>query len=281
MEPKLLTADRFVDKLAGCSYRYVYSATEYFRPHYHDFFEIFIPLEGEAMHVVGDERIPLKRGKAVFIRPSDVHDYVCDEDSGYSMLNITFTKDTADEIFAFLGSGFKKEALLSPALPPEVELGDAGMAALTLKMAEITALGENPEKLKTHLKVLILSLLSDHFSKFREVKNSPIPEWLSELRKNVKKDLNFALGAEALPAMCGKSREHIARSMKKYYGVTVSEFIGGLRLNYIANMLTHSDKKIVDIVFDSGFGNLSWANDCFTKKYGCTMSAYRKNIKEN
>ena len=46
MEPKLLTATRFVDTEMGCSYRYVYSDTEYFRPHYHDYFELFVMLEG-------------------------------------------------------------------------------------------------------------------------------------------------------------------------------------------------------------------------------------------
>lgn len=278
MEPKLLTADRFVDIRTGCSYRYVHSYTEYFRPHFHDYYEIFIPMGGEAKHVVNGESALLKRGRAVFIRPSDVHDYVCEDGSSFEMLNITFTKETADEIFAFLGEGFKKEALLSPKLPPAVELGDSGMKSLTLKMAEITAIGNNDtEKLKTALKVLILTLFSEHFSRFRDTKNSDVPLWLSDLRKAMRKDGNFAAGADVMPSICGKSREHIARSMKKYYGVTVSEFVNSLRLNYIANMLVHSDKKLLDIVFESGFNNLSWANDCFYKKFGCSMSAFRKN----
>lgn len=278
MEPKLLTAERFVDTRTGCSYRYVHSYTEYFRPHYHDYYEIFIPLDGEANHIVNGESVTLKRGRAVFIRPSDIHDYVCEDGASFEMLNVTFTKETANEIFAFLGGGFKKEALLSPKFPPEVELGDSGMKRLTLKMAEITAIGnDDTEKLKTALKVLILSLFSEHFSRFREVKNSDAPLWLSDLRKTMKKDGNFAVGADIMPALCGKSREHIARSMKKYYGVTVSEFVNGLRLNYVANMLLHSDKKLLDIVFESGFNNLSWANSCFYKKFGCSMSAYRKN----
>ena len=51
MEPKLLTAERFVDRETGCSYRYVHSSTEYFRPHFHDYYEIFILMEGEAKHL--------------------------------------------------------------------------------------------------------------------------------------------------------------------------------------------------------------------------------------
>jgi AraC family cel operon transcriptional repressor len=69
--------------------------------------------------------------------------------------------------------------------------------------------------------------------------------------------------------------------MKKYYGVSVSEYVNGLRLNYIANMLRHSDRNILDIVYESGFNNVSWANNCFYKKYGCTMSVYRKHPQYN
>ena len=46
MEPKLLTAERFVDQRIECMYRYILSDTEYFRPHYHDYFEIFLVLSG-------------------------------------------------------------------------------------------------------------------------------------------------------------------------------------------------------------------------------------------
>ena len=42
-------------------------------------------------------------------------------------------------------------------------------------------------------------------------------------------------------------------------------------------MLKNSNHGIADIVFESGFGNLSWAAELFRKKYGLTMSAYRKD----
>ena len=64
--------------------------------------------------------------------------------------------------------------------------------------------------------------------------------------------------------------------MKKYYGVTVSEYINDLRLNYISNMLQYSNHNILDIIFESGFNNVSWCCECFKKKYGASMSEYRK-----
>ena len=65
--------------------------------------------------------------------------------------------------------------------------------------------------------------------------------------------------------------------MKKYFNETVSQFINGQRVNYIANMLKKSNMSITDILLESGFNNISWANECFKKKYGMTMSEFRKN----
>lgn len=276
MEAKLLTADRFVDTKIGCSYRYVHSNTEYFRPHYHDYYEIFISLDGEATHLVNEACETLSRGDAVFIRPSDTHDYVCRRGESFDMLNITFTAETADTIFSFLGNGFGRDRLLCATLPPSVKLSESDMESLSSHMAVITATGD-PEKLKTALRILIFDILTKHFSGFREKKEGEIPYWLVLLRREMKKKPNFTRGISAISQLCGKSREHVSRSMKRYYGVTVSEFVNDLRLNFVANMLAHSDTAIIDIVFESGFNNVSWASKCFKEKYGISMSEYRKN----
>ena len=57
MEPKLLTAERFVDLQTGISYRYVYSETERFRPHYHDYCEIFLVLSGGIGNIIDRIRL--------------------------------------------------------------------------------------------------------------------------------------------------------------------------------------------------------------------------------
>jgi AraC-like DNA-binding protein len=65
--------------------------------------------------------------------------------------------------------------------------------------------------------------------------------------------------------------------MKAYTDMTVTEFINDLRLNYIANMLQNSNHTVTEIIFDSGFNNISWAARLFKEKYGESMRQYRKN----
>ena len=277
MEPKLLTAERFVDTKNGCSYRYVYSDTEYFRPHYHDYYEIFLLLDGTATHCVNGQRLPLQKGALVFIRPADVHDYLPAAREQFSMLNITFTEETCRALFSYLGDGFPSRLLLETALPPMICLPTPGFDYILSQMTAIRTIDAcEGNRLKTALRVLLFRIFTRFFADFTEEIEDGVPPWLSHLCNEMKRNGNFTYGIERMLSLTDKSREHVSRCMKRYMGITLSDFINGLRLHFVANMLENSNHGVADIVFESGFGNLSWAAELFRKKYGCTMSEYRK-----
>ena len=275
MEAKLLTAERFVDRRTGISYRYVYSETERFRPHYHDYCEIFLVLSGGARHLVGQEEFPLQPRQLVFVRPSDTHDYISDG-GGYSMLNITFTMETLQGMFAFLGDGFPAAALMNARIPPQVMLSQQAVETFNARMAAVQAIdADDVEARKTALRILLFEVFSRHFNGFVGDGNA-VPHWLETACDQMRRDGSFVDGSEALFALTDRSREHVCRCMKKYMGITVSEFVSQLRLRYIASMLRSSNLSVSQIVFESGFGYLSWAARLFKEKYGMTMGAYRK-----
>ena len=278
LDTKLLTAERFIDMRCGCSYRYVVSTTEYFRPHYHDYYELFVMLNGNAYHKVNDEQFKLKKGDIVFIRPSDIHDYTCEKGKSFSMMNITFNMETAKELFSFLGQGFPTDNILSLRFPPQASMTSAEFEWFNSRMDSICAIPETDyEKIKTSLRILLFRLLTHHFSDFSQ-RNTEMPLWLDNLLEEMKLDGNYVFGLSRMCELSGKSREHIARCVKKYTGTTCTEYINGLRLNYIASMLKNSNHKITDIIFESGFNNISWASELFKKKFGVTMLDYRNKI---
>lgn len=279
MEPKLLTADRFVDQKTGISYRYVNSNTEYFRPHYHDYYELFLIIDGKAIHKVNGANILLERGTMVFIRPCDMHDYAMKDERGFSMLNITFTAETANALLSYLGKGFPSDSLLGTALPLQVMLSNSEIEYVLSHLATIQTVDEsNSEEVKTALRILIFRILTRFFADTRDETRDNIPEWLLKLCEEMRKKENFTYGIAKMLSLTNKSREHISRSMKKYMGVTLSEFVNDLRLRFVASMLKNSNHDIADIIFESGFGNISWASELFKNKYGMTMSEYRKEV---
>lgn len=277
MEIKRLLAENFPDLKIGCSYRYVYSDTEYFRPHCHDYFELFIMLEGEAKHLVNGEELNIKQGNLVFIRPNDVHDYLSKNGKKFSFLNIMLTKNTTEELFKYLGEDIY-EKLLSPTLPPCILLTEFQLEDLNLSMQNICSIDVNAEnKLKTALRVFILNAVTLFIPSTKTKKQDDAPEWFTSLLEEMKKNGNYVYGVEKMMSLTDKTREHVSRCMKKYTGKTVSEFINGLRLQYVANMLKNSNYSITYIIYESGFNSVTWALESFKKEYGVTMSEYRRN----
>lgn len=277
MEPKLLTHDRFVDRDTECSYRYVLSTTEYFRPHYHDYYELFVILDGTTVHCINGTKHRQHKGDMVFIRPSDVHDYICENGKEFSMMNITFTAETADEMFSFLGKGFPSDILKSSLMPPTVHLSGNNLKWFNSQMDSICAIDGNcKEELKTSLRILLFKVFTRFFSDTYKNDES-MPIWLDSLLDKMQLNSNYIYGVERLLELSGKSREHTLRSIKKHTGMTATEFVNGLRLNYIANMLRNSNHSVSYIIFESGFNNISWASTLFHRKFGMTMREYRKN----
>ena len=225
MEPKLLTAERFVNMTTEISYRYVYSDTEYFRPHFHDYYELFLLLDGKATHLVNGKECPVSRGTLVFIRPHDTHDYILRDGVPFSMLNITFTAKTAEELFSFLSEGFASSSLLRANLPPQIKLNEIELEYVLSHMTTIRTIDEHDHALlKTALRILIFRIFTRFFADFREESDERTPLWLTELCETMQKNGNFTYGLSRMLELTDKSREHLARSLKKYMGMTPTDF---------------------------------------------------------
>jgi len=275
MEPKCLTAERFVDRRMHISYRYVYSETEYFRPHNHDYFEVFLVLKGQVIHWVNGTETLLGKGDLVFIRPDDTHDYRLKDELPCSMLNLTFTAQTLEQLFTYLADGFPSQALLENPQPPTRKLSDRELSWFEGQMSMVRSIDpEDYTRIKTGLRVLLMRIFTKYFAEL-EAEEDEVPVWLERMCATMREGSNFAESTEFFFSLTDKTREHVSRSMKKYMGMTVTEYINALRLNYIANMLRNSNHRISHIIFESGFNNISWASELFKQRYGMTMRQFR------
>ena len=259
----------------GISYRIVNSKTEGFTEHGHDFSEVCIMLSGIAKHTANGNVTHLKAGDVVLIRPDDVHKYAELHGETFTFCNLNFTNETRDQLFSFLGEGFPSKTLLSSDIPPLSRMTKREVSHFETKLTHISTIPQNDDaKRKTALRILLMDIFTDQFSSYH-VPDDSLPVWLDELCQKMRANANFVEGSEKMIALSEKSREHLSRSMKKHMNMTISEFVNDLRLNYIANMLRNSNKKISDIVYDSGFNTISLATTLFGKKYGMSMRQFR------
>lgn len=253
------------------------SETEYFRPHYHDYFELFLTMSGSVGHVVNGVTQTLHPGTLMLIRPQDCHDYLHPAGHPFSFVNLCFTDEVFRDLAAFLGEGFPAADLRNATLPPMVVLEAHDCKRLEQRMAALCVL-ENDcyPQLKLRMRTLVLEILTRWFAEYRDAPHANVPEWLDRLNIEMQRNRNFADGLTRMVALSGKTREHLSRCIRRYYHKTASEYINDMRLTYLANMLRNSNHPIVELCYESGFQNIGWAYTLFRQKYGVSPRQYRE-----
>ena len=67
----------------------------------------------------------------------------------------------------------------------------------------------------------------------------------------------------------------LIKSFKEQTGYTIVEYKTKKKMEFAADMLQNSDKKIIDITYELHFKSLSYFLRCFKKEFGMTPTEYR------
>ncbi len=268
------------------SYRYAKRGNYSTQLHDHTFYEFFLSLSSGGVHYInGEERI-LHENMLWFIRPRDAHFFgprgICEP----CHVNISFRPEIIDGLFTYLGDYGKElfEKMNEAPMPPFciVTQREKDRILSSLKTFAVPIREETNEH-----KLLFRLFISELFSLFAQKLTIPMdseetaPGWLESVCEQMCAHENFVEGISKMVELSGKTREHLARSMKKYKNTTLSNYVNNLRLEYVANMLLNSRMSIVDLCYDSGFSSLDYFGKQFKKKYGVSPSDFRSSMWPN
>lgn len=272
---RTLKAERHVNPISECFCHFVDTKIEAKYVHDHEFYELFIVVKGSVVHYINGIRHSLTEGTLVFIRPSDAHTYEELPGEHATLINIAFSENVVNSLFEYLTDDFPSKRLLSQSLPPMKVLTN-GDKDWVLKHFErcYTINWQEPKQLKIYTRTLLAEIFQRYFYEVSDDDTS-IPEWLVDLCQQMNKPENFRLGTDRMIELSGKTREHLARSLKKYMELSMTDYINELRINYAANMLISSHIPILDICYDLGYQNLGWFYNQFKKKYGISPKQFR------
>lgn len=84
------------------------------------------------------------------------------------------------------------------------------------------------------------------------------------------------IGLEDVSRETGYSYYYMTRLFASVLGESVGHYINRRRLYDASEKLVHSNKRITDIAFDSGFSSSEAFSRAFKSVFGCSPSAYRK-----
>jgi len=183
MEPKMLDAKYHLEPQAGCLCRYVRSDTEFFRPHNHNYYELFMVIKGKVCHIINGEEQFLEEGQLLFIRDFDLHDHKSADGNYFEFLNLAFSKETFLQMLEYMGPGYSSEALLSAPFPPIVSLSLREKEKLVFDFIELSQHFE-PEYIRFKARTLLISIFSSLFNNYSEQKSDVTHLVGNSLRKN-------------------------------------------------------------------------------------------------
>lgn len=279
-----LTPDSCIDIEAECLYRYVYGDNDVFFPHCHEFYEIFITVSGTVTHFINGVTEKLPEGSLVFIRPNDIHAYIYDspQSNKTAYINLTFTCETVKLLFDYLSDTFPSDHLLSCDMPPMLKLNNIEKKRLLNQIGELNIVNwQDKNALKLRMRAILADIFVRYFSNSADYSQEAIPSWLSQVLSSMEQPDNFIIGIGKMVDLSKKSREHLSRCLKKYCGVTPSEYINELRLNYASNLLIRTNTSILEICFACGFQSASYFYKTFKNKYFLSPNEFRKHYKKN
>ncbi|MCF8240363.1 MAG: helix-turn-helix domain-containing protein [Melioribacteraceae bacterium] len=278
---KIYTED-ILDSRTEIHYAFHKSLQDITVRHTHDFYEIFLITKGSVKHIINDVNEVIEEGTLVFIRPHDIHQYTKNESDNCELINLAFTKSTIDQLFDYLGDGFNRYRLLNSKFPPSIILSSTERELVKKKIERLHLIPHSQtDDIRTNLRILLIEIMIQYFSKTFWKEGSSKPKWLELLRTEMQKKENFTKGFKMMVDISDRSKEHICREFKKHYDMTPTVFINDIRLNYSVNLLLTTDESIPYIALESGFENLSHFYHLFKKRYDISPGEFRKIKRKN
>ena len=272
-----LKAKNVIDPEIEAEYASISSVRNTYPIHRHDYFEVFLISDGSVMHCINGNKLKLDSGALVFIRPDDIHYYEQVADCDCRFINLTFLKNTVNELFDYLGDGFPKSQFLKNDMPPVVQLPKQESEYLRIRINELHIIPQSEKMLiKAKLRALLSEILCKYLLSHSFAESPDRPVWLSQLCNEMKSRDNFSCGVEKLVDISGKSHAYLCRIFKKYFAITPTIFINDLRFGYAESLLLKTDMNILDICSDIGIENLGYFYKEFKKRFRYPPASYRK-----
>ncbi|MBC8009306.1 MAG: helix-turn-helix domain-containing protein [Burkholderiales bacterium] len=225
---------------------------------------MFLVLEGGATHHLNRRKIALEPGHLFAIQPRDAHWFSTAAGQSLTFVNVAVSARWWRALHVLLGCPPWDEERRSTLLGP----GDSRVLGDELGKLELDG---DPMTMTR-----ALSRVHDYLIAHDGPETDAPPAWLETLRHEFS-TLPESLGEPISfwQRRCGRSPEHLARSCRRFYGVTPSELLNQARIERARHLLRTTDAKVITIAFECGFGNMAHFHRVFSRLTGRTPNQLR------
>lgn len=253
-------------------------------PQVHDFYEIFLLLQGNIDFTINDNYLHLKKGNLILIRPGDIHAKKYQNNKTIKCINLAFTNHTLKSLFYYIyGSSEWLERITQSKDIIMTMLSEVDIMELENKISLLSFISTNDvEKQNRYLRAILVQIILFNLLDITDfTKRNDFPNWLNNILDGLNDIQNLQNGLDYILSSSERTQSHVCRAFVKYLNMTPTSYINHKRLNYAANLLAHSDKEIIDIIYEIGFNSVSNFYHLFKNQYGITPLKYRYKYSYN
>lgn len=249
-----------------------FSSSDTHTHRHNDYYEITCVISGVFIHTYKEHNYNLTPGSLLLMTPNSVHQL--------------YTEPMQATFFALCIREDYFQTFLKQHFPDHAENALSKCTALQLDSADFTyfeQLGRQMSAARPPLHVAdmitYLTLINVFYKKSQPQKNKfePVHRILNMLNE----PSNLHLSAKRLYESVDISATNLINSFKEQTGYTIVEYKNKKRMEFAANMLRNTDKKIIDIAYELHYDSLSYFLRSFKKEFGVTPTEYRKKYKNN
>jgi AraC family cel operon transcriptional repressor len=249
-------------------------------PHTHDFIEFFWITAGEGTHWINGQSRALQPGDMMFIVESDQHAFGADPGLTLTLVNVAFPRRTWRRLI-----NRHQGQVPDYFMATEVRKRERRLTGLQLNQLAEAAVDLGRGRLGSAALERFLLNTAWIISGDQEVKPrhpgqaGELPAWLHQACQEIRDPRHFARGVWGFYDLCDRSPEHVIRTCRRLLGKTVAELVNDARLVYVAQELSWSDRRVLDIAMDCGL-DLSHLHRLFRRCYGLSPGTFRRRQKQ-
>ena len=245
-------------------------ANDFILPHWHDYFELEIILDGEGEQVYNGNTFKINRGSAYLISYCDYHSVRAHTD--LSLLSLRFNENyIAPELLKYISTS--PNNLICTIT--EEELNKANEMFNSLEEENSSDLFSDTIKTSV-VSQLIVMLIRKASKNTNTTFPSVIQNAVSIIKFNFRKNITL----DALANELAVSTNYLGSLFKKHLGTTFNEYLNNIRLKYACNLLTTTDLTVKEITFESGYRSIEYFSAVFKKIMKISPGKYRTLLSE-
>ena len=249
--------------------------------HWHDEMELFKVEQGSVRVRCGSDYFEAHAGEMVFFNSGELHAAQSLDGQALNFAAVVFSP----EMLCGDSSDIARRKYVSPVLEgklypqrvtrPGAEQDGQALAAFD-RVMDLLAKRPPAYELRVRAQLLeIFAILTEQGQSVPQREKAPaqgIKTSIDYIRAHYRQQITIG----QLAGMSHMSDGHFCRLFKKYTFKTPVQYINRVRLSAAMDLLLESDRKVLDIAFDTGFNSLSYFIGVFKQSMGCTPTEFRR-----